>query len=245
MKPLILTLLLVILGSLCMNDREKKTQTGSNIKDDFATSRNEMVEYQIQARHIRNKNVLQAMRKVPRHKYVPAKYLYHAYEDNPLPIGYGQTISQPYIVAFMTEALELTGEERVLEIGTGSGYQAAILCELVKEVYSIEIVEPLCKTAQQTLAEQGYSNFQGRCGDGYAGWPEAAPFDAIIITAAPLEIPQPLVEQLKPGGKMILPVGDSFQKLIMVTKKPDGTVSSKDLIGVRFVPMTGKAEQHN
>jgi len=243
MKPIILIMFVGILGSFCMSDKEKQPQPGGVADDIFIASRADMVEDQIKSRHVRDKRVLQAMLKVPRHKFVPAKYMYHAYEDNPLPIGYEQTISQPYIVAFMTEALELKGEERVLEIGTGSGYQAAILCELVQQVYSIEIVEPLCLRAQQTLAELGYTNFHGRCGDGYNGWPEAAPFDAIILTAAPVEIPEPLVQQLKVGGRMILPIGDSFQKLILVTKRPDGTIASQDLIGVRFVPMTGKAEQ--
>jgi len=243
MKALMHFLLIIMLGSFCMNNKEKQASLNSKAEDVFFQKRYLMVENQIKARYVHDKRVLEAMLKVPRHKFVPEKYSKNAYDDNPLLIGYDQTISQPYIVAYMTEALTLKGDERVLEIGTGSGYQAAVLCELAKEVYSIEIVEPLCQRAKKLLAEMDYTNFNGRCGDGYAGWPEAAPFDAIIVTAAPVTVPQPLLEQLKPGGRMVLPVGDSFQKLVLITKNEDGSTTKRDLIAVRFVPMTGKAEK--
>ncbi|MBN2411036.1 protein-L-isoaspartate(D-aspartate) O-methyltransferase [candidate division KSB1 bacterium] len=242
MKAFIYFMLLTMLGGFCMNKKEKQTLTDNNTTDTFYEKRYQMVENQIKARNVTDKRVLEAMLKVPRHKFVPDRYKKNAYNDNPLSIGFDQTISQPFIVAYMTEALVLTGDERVLEIGTGSGYQAAVLCELAKEVYSIEIVEPLCLHAKKLLAELNYTNFNGRCGDGYAGWPEAAPFDAIIVTAAPDHIPQALVNQLKPGGRMILPVGESFQKLVLILKNEDGSIRKKDLIAVRFVPMTGDAE---
>ena len=242
MKAFVYFLLLIIGGGFCMNKNEKQALTNNKTKDTFYEKRFQMVENQIKSRKVKDKRVLEAMLKVPRHKFVPEKYSKNAYNDNPLSIGYDQTISQPFIVAYMTEALALKGDERVLEIGTGSGYQAAVLCELVKEVYSIEIVEPLCLRAKKLLDELNYTNFNGRCGDGYAGWPEVSPFDAIIVTAAPDHIPQDLVEQLKPGGRMILPVGDSFQKLILILKNEEGRITKKDLIAVRFVPMTGNAE---
>ncbi|MDZ7370806.1 MAG: protein-L-isoaspartate(D-aspartate) O-methyltransferase [candidate division KSB1 bacterium] len=210
--------------------------------EELQKQREKMVQFQIKARGVSDPKVLQAMLRVPRHEFVPATYRDDAYEDFPLPIGYGQTISQPYIVAYMTEALELKGGEKVLEIGTGSGYQAAILAEIAGQVYSIEIVEPLCREAAQRLQQLGYTNVSVRCGDGYAGWPEAAPFDAIILTAAPEEIPQPLVDQLAEGGRMILPLGRFSQNLVLLTKQ-EGKVNKRNLLPVRFVPMTGKAEE--
>lgn len=206
---------------------------------DFKALREKMVESQIKARGIRDPHVLGALLKVERHQFVPKKLQSRAYEDYPLPIGEGQTISQPYIVALMTELLDLKGEEKVLEIGTGSGYQAAILAELVKEVYTIEIIESLASSAQKLLKELGYRNIKVRTGDGYLGWPEAAPFDAVIVTAAPGHIPKPLVDQLKEGGRMVIPVGVHFQTLKKLTKKA-GKVESQDIIPVRFVPMTGE-----
>jgi protein-L-isoaspartate(D-aspartate) O-methyltransferase len=200
-----------------------------------------MVREQLYARNIRDDRVLDAMRKVARHKFVPEDLILSAYEDNPLPILSGQTISQPYIVGFMTQALDLRGGERVLEIGTGSGYQAAILAELAFEVYTIEILPELAAKAEKTLNELGYQNIRKRCGDGYLGWPEAAPFDRIIVTAAPDHIPQPLIDQLKPGGKMIIPVGRLDQELVLLEKNDRG-VSRRSTIPVRFVPMTGKAQ---
>ena len=179
---------------------------------------------------------------MPRHKYVPKQLENRAYEDRPLPIGEAQTISQPYIVAFMTEALELTPDSRVLEIGTGSGYQAAVLAELAKEVYTIEIIESLGESSANLLKELGYKNIFVRIGDGYEGWPEFAPYDAIMVTAAPREIPQNLLEQLKEGGRLVIPVGTFAQELIRVTKTKTGFAQEK-LLGVRFVPMTGAAQE--
>jgi protein-L-isoaspartate(D-aspartate) O-methyltransferase len=201
-----------------------------------------MVREQIEARGVRDRRVLEAMRKVPRHLYVPREMQSFAYRDSPLPIAHQQTISQPYIVAFMSEALELKPENRVLEIGTGSGYQAAVLAHLAREVYSIEIVEPLGKEAAERLKQLGYTNVHLRVGDGYRGWPEAAPFDAIIVTAAPDHIPPPLVEQLRMGGRLVLPVGRFFQDLIRIRKTPQGT-RKETLLPVRFVPMVGEAEK--
>lgn len=202
----------------------------------FSKLREEMVAAQIEARGIKDKRVLEAMRSVPRHKFVPQPYQRFAYRDTPLPIAEGQTISQPYIVALMTELLELTGKERVLEIGTGSGYQAAILAELAARVYTIEIIPALAKGAEELLKTLGYNNILVKCGDGYVGWEEHAPFDAVIVTCAPEEIPQPLIEQLADGGRMVLPVGSIYQELILVEKK-DREIKKRSIIPVRFVPM--------
>lgn len=196
-----------------------------------------MVKHQIEARGVRNPKVLNAMRTVERHKFVPSHQVASAYEDHPLPIGHGQTISQPYIVALMTELCELDGTEKVLEIGTGSGYQAAILSLLAKEVYSIELIEPLATQAAKCLKELGYKNVIVKCGDGYLGWPEQAPFDVIMLTAAPPSIPQALVDQLKDdGGIMVAPVGDFFQELVRI-RKINGRVYRETVTHVRFVPM--------
>jgi protein-L-isoaspartate(D-aspartate) O-methyltransferase len=204
--------------------------------------REDMVRETIEARGIRDPRVLAAMRKVPRHEFVPAAIAGRAYEDTPLRIGHDQTISQPYIVALMSEAAQIAPEARVLEIGTGSGYQAAVLAELAAEVYSIEIVEPLGRRAAETLQRLGYSKIHLRIGDGYRGWPEAAPFDAILVTAAPAKVPQPLVDQLAVGGRMVVPVGEEDQDLRVITKTSDGT-TSESILPVRFVPMTGEAEK--
>ncbi|MCI0576694.1 MAG: protein-L-isoaspartate(D-aspartate) O-methyltransferase [Chloroflexi bacterium] len=184
--------------------------------------------------------VIEAMRLVPRHAFVPADYLAQAYENHPLPIGFGQTISQPYIVALMTQAVALEAGDHVLEIGTGSGYQAAVLAELVEEVYTIEIIGDLATRAEQTLREQGYDNVTVRHADGYFGWEEEAPFDAIVVTAAPDHIPQPLVEQLKIGGRMVIPVGPvgGYQTLWLVTRASEEETRTEDLGGVAFVPLT-------
>ena len=208
----------------------------------FATARERMVTDQIEARGVVDPRVLAAMRKVPREELVPENVRASAYEDRPLPIGHGQTISQPYIVAEMSAQLELSGDERVLEIGTGSGYQAAILGELAREVYTIEIVEPLAERAAVDLERLGYGNVHVRAGDGYKGWPEEAPFDAIIVTAAPDHVPQPLIDQLAVGGRMVIPVGRGIQNLTLITRDEYG-VRRKTLIGVMFVPMTGEAQQ--
>ncbi|MBZ5495198.1 MAG: protein-L-isoaspartate(D-aspartate) O-methyltransferase [Acidobacteriia bacterium] len=204
--------------------------------------RERMVREQLQDRDVKDARVLAAMRKVPRHRFVPDDLVDAAYDDNPLPLVLGQTISQPYIVGYMTQALELRGGERVLEIGTGSGYQAAVLAELVSEVYTIEILPELTAQAQSTLNALGYKNIRIRCGDGYMGWPDAAPFDRIIVTAAPDHIPQPLIDQLKPGGKMIIPVGSLDQDLVLLEKNDQG-ISRRSTIPVRFVPMTGQAQR--
>jgi protein-L-isoaspartate(D-aspartate) O-methyltransferase len=207
---------------------------------DFADARRRMVERQIEARGVRNPRVLQAMGRVPRHELVPAALRDRAYEDAPLPIGHGQTISQPYVVAAMTAALEIGPGARVLEVGTGSGYQAAVLAELGAEVYSIEIVPALAERARKDLARLGYDSVRVRTGDGYRGWPEAAPFDAIVVTAAPDHVPQPLIDQLADGGRLVLPVGGGSQELVRITKGPGG-LERETLFGVRFVPMTGEA----
>ena len=202
-----------------------------------------MVETQIIARGVRDPRVLEAMRKVPRHRFVDPSQRSQAYEDHPLPIPGNQTISQPYIVALMTELLDLKPGSRVLEIGTGSGYQSAVLGELAKEVYTIEIVPELARLAAERLRELGYSNVTVREGDGYRGWPEHAPFDAIIVTAAPERIPEPLIDQLAAGGVMVIPVGGFFQELKVFRKGSDGNVTEKDILPVRFVPMTGEVEK--
>jgi protein-L-isoaspartate(D-aspartate) O-methyltransferase len=201
-----------------------------------------MVESQIRARGVEDSLVLAAMRSVPRHLFVPPDLVGVAYTDGPLPIGLGQTISQPYIVALMTELAELEGGETVLEVGTGSGYQAAVLAEIADTVYTIEIVEPLAVTAAARLDSLGYENVVVRAGDGYQGWAEHAPFDAVIVTAAPDHVPGPLVEQLRVGGRLVIPVGDAYQELLQITKTETGVVERR-VIAVRFVPMTGEAER--
>ncbi len=208
----------------------------------YRARRLDMVAHQIASRGIKDKAVLEAMRTVPRHRFVPAVWQSLAYTDGPLPIGEDQTISQPYIVAWMTELIEPTKKMRVLEIGTGSGYQAAILAECVGEVDSIEVVPALGRKAEALLGDLGYRNVQVRIGDGYAGWPERAPYDAIILTAAPpREVPRPLLDQLKPGGRLVAPVGRGDQDLVRITKTPTG-FKREVLERVRFVPMTGKAQ---
>jgi len=208
----------------------------------FARAREEMVDGQIAARGVRDEATLRAMKKVPRHLFVPEALAGQAYDDHPLPIGHGQTISQPYIVGFMTEALGLQGGERVLEVGTGSGYQAAVLAEIAERVFTIEIVAPLAEEARVRLKELGYGNVEVRAGDGYQGWPEAAPFDAIIVTAAAPRIPEPLRQQLRDGGRLILPVGDEWQELVVVTRTGDA-FEEKRVLPVRFVPMTGTVRE--
>jgi protein-L-isoaspartate(D-aspartate) O-methyltransferase len=210
--------------------------------DTHRKARELMVQQQIASRGVRDQRVLEAMRKVPRHLFVPPQMQPCSYMDSPLPIGYEQTISQPYIVGFMTEALKLKPGDRVLEIGTGSGYQAAVLSGLVREVYSIEIVKPLATEAAERLRQLGYVNVTVRAGDGYRGWPEAAPFDAIMVTAAPAHVPQPLLDQLAPDGRLILPVGKYLQRLIRIQRTGKG-FKRESLLPVRFVPMTGEAEK--
>lgn len=227
-----LVLLVVVFCSMCAASEDKT----------FADAREKMVREQIEGRGVVDKRVLAAMRKVRRHLFVPKYLSGMAYSDRPLPIGMDQTISQPYIVALMTELAGLTGNEKVLEIGTGSGYQAAILAELVKEVYTIEILGPLASQAEVLLKRLGYTNIRVRRGDGYLGWPEASPFDAIIVTAAPEEIPPALIEQLAEGGRLVIPVGKYFQELKLV-KKVKGKTVVADIIPVRFVPMVKEGSQ--
>ncbi len=206
-------------------------------QDKWAARRDAMVREQLAARDIDDEAVLEAMREVQRHRFVPEPWTSYAYRDRALPIGHDQTISQPYIVARMTQALQVAPGHEVLEIGTGSGYQAAVLGKLVDTVYSIEIVCELADRARGTLEEYGYDNVEVTCGDGYKGWPEHAPFDRIIVTAAPPEIPEALVDQLEKGGRMVLPVGDRIQELKIVEKQDDGSIETVEMMKVRFVPM--------
>jgi protein-L-isoaspartate(D-aspartate) O-methyltransferase len=205
-------------------------------------AREEMVAMQIAARGVSDARTLAALRKVPRHLFVSPEAVIQAYDDHPVPIGHGQTISQPYIVAFMTEALRLSGGETVLEIGTGCGYQAAVLAEIASRVYTIEIVTPLAEEAAARLKRLGYTNVEVRAGDGYQGWPEKAPFDAIMVTAAAPRIPEPLKQQLRDGGRLIVPVGEDWQELVLVTRRGD-RFEERRVLPVRFVPMTGKVRE--
>jgi protein-L-isoaspartate(D-aspartate) O-methyltransferase len=209
---------------------------------DPARAREEMVAAQIEARGVRDPRTLAAMRKIPRHLFVPPDLAGEAYADSPLPIGQGQTISQPYIVAFMTEALGLRGGETVLEVGTGSGYQAAVLAEIAARVYTIEIVAPLAEEARERLARLGHRNVEVRAGDGYQGWPEKAPFDAVIVTAAAPRVPEPLKQQLKDGGRLVIPVGEEYQELMVITRRGNAYAENR-VLPVRFVPMTGKVRE--
>jgi protein-L-isoaspartate(D-aspartate) O-methyltransferase len=238
-QHLIALLIITIFPSLLMGQVQQDTPK-------YRQAREKMVLSQIRSRGISNNKVLKAMSEVLRHNFVPKELASQAYRDHPLPIGEGQTISQPYIVALMTESLELKGPERVLEIGTGSGYQAAILANIAKEVYTIEIREKLFSKTNQTFGALGFTDIKTRHADGYFGWPEAAPFDCIMITAAIDHIPPPLLKQLKDGGRLILPLGNpfSYQSLSLVTKHgEDYTV--KQITGVLFVPMTGHALDPN
>jgi protein-L-isoaspartate(D-aspartate) O-methyltransferase len=221
-------------------DAEAQSRSGP---DPWAGARRAMVEQQIRERGVRQPAVLDAMETVPRHLFIPADHRDQAYSDAPLPIGHSQTISQPYIVALMTELLDLDKGDKVLEIGTGSGYHAAVLSRVAGEVYTIEIIDDLARQAKATLEQLGYGNVHVRNGDGYKGWPEAAPFDAIILTAAPLKIPQPLLDQLKMGGRMVVPVGSFVQDLQLITKTPHG-YEKRTVAPVRFVPMTGEVQKN-
>lgn len=217
-------------------------QSSSKVADEFKRQRQQMVEEQIRPRGIEDSTVLKAIRQVPRHRFVPAAVAHLAYRDHPLPIGLDQTISQPFIVAYMTQAAELSPHEKVLEIGTGSGYQAAILGELAREVYTIEIIPELGERARKTLDELGYKNVHVKIGNGYEGWTEHAPYDAIIVTAAPDEIPRALIDQLAVNGKMVVPVGTTNQEMMVIRKMRKGVIKRRT-IPVRFVPMTGKPAQ--
>jgi protein-L-isoaspartate(D-aspartate) O-methyltransferase len=212
--------------------------------DPYAPARQQMVAEQLArpGRDITNARVLAVMGKVPRHEFVPERLRPEAYSDHPLPIGHGQTISQPYVVAFMTERLEPKPTDRVLEIGTGSGYQAAVLAGLVSEVYTIEIISELAQRAAADLKRLGCTNVHVRAGDGYQGWPEAAPFDGIIVTCAPEQVPQPLIEQLKEGGRLMIPVGPAGSQELVLLRKRGGKLEQQAVLPVSFVPMTGEAE---
>lgn len=239
MKPIrILTLLLLVLSF----SSTTYGQVQQHKKDPFLAVRQRMVRNQVVARGIKNQQVIKAMLKVPRHEFVPEAYTRMAYEDRPLPIGHGQTISQPYIVALMTEALALRPHMRVLEIGTGSGYQAAILAELCKEVYSIEILAPLANLAKANLKKVKCNNVRVRVGDGYKGWPSKAPFDAIIVTCAPEDIPKDLQEQLAEGGRMIIPVGGSLTQELVLIRKQNNKLKREAVANVRFVPMVRRRQ---
>ncbi|OGS04083.1 MAG: protein-L-isoaspartate O-methyltransferase [Elusimicrobia bacterium RIFCSPLOWO2_02_FULL_61_11] len=232
-------LLLILAMSLGPKFRDRAG--GSMPGDAFQARREGMAAVQIESRGVRDPGVLKAMREVPRHEFVPEKYREDAYKDHPLPIGYGQTISQPYIVAYMSQALELKPGDKVLEIGTGSGYQAAVLALLAGEVFSVEIICDLERGARKTLDRLGYSSVHTRCADGYKGWPEEAPFDAIMVTAAPERVPQPLLDQLKPGGRLVMPVGSHFNQELILIRKTDKGLLKESLLSVIFVPMTGEA----
>ncbi len=246
-KKIILILVIILIIFILIsngNKIQKKELKEKKVaeEDKYAQLRENMVEQQLKTRDIYDKRALEVMEKVERHKFVPKNMINNAYDDNPLPIGYGQTISQPYIVALMTQSLEADKNDKVLEVGTGSGYQAAVLAEIVEEVYTIEIIELLASTAENRLNELGYKNVKVKNADGYFGWQEFAPYDAIIVTAAANHIPPPLLEQLKDGGKLIIPLGSTlnFQTLTLVTKKGDD-LETEFITGVRFVPLTGKA----
>lgn len=218
----------------------RRTADSSFRPESLEASRERMVREQIESRGVTDERVLAAMRKVPRHEFVPERWIDSAYDDGPLPIGYEQTISQPYIVALMTELLQLTPQSKVLEVGTGSGYQAAVLAEVAGEVYSIEIIEPLATSATERLKRLGYDKVHVKLGDGYLGWPEHAPFDAIIVTAGAEHVPPPLIEQLKPGGRMVIPIGEipGQQSLVLVEKSATGKVTQQHVAPVSFVPLT-------
>jgi protein-L-isoaspartate(D-aspartate) O-methyltransferase len=229
-------------GVLIGSCNSRGEQPPDATEPDWKMQRERMVSQQIEARGVKDPLVLESMREVPRHLFVPENYRDAAYHDSPLPIGGGQTISQPYIVALMTELLEVGAGSKVLEIGTGSGYQAAVLAAMGVEVDSIEIRPLLCEQASSTLADLGYSTVRVRCADGYGGWPDEAPFDGIIVTAAPERIPDPLLDQLAEGANMVIPVGDFYQELKVITRTPKG-FEERSVIPVRFVPMTGEIER--
>lgn len=235
-----------LFGCNSRSDSGNSGKAGNNSEGSFKLARERMVAEQLASPHrdITDARVLAAMRKVPRHELVPERYRSRAYDDSPLPIGHGQTISQPYIVAFMTEQLHPQPGEKVLEVGTGSGYQAAVLAEFGAKVYTIEIVEELAGRAKADLNRLGYTNVHVRAGDGYRGWPEEAPFDAVIVTCAPENVPQPLIEQLKDGGRMIIPVGSRYgQQELVLLEKAEGELKQESVLPVMFVPMTGEAQR--
>jgi protein-L-isoaspartate(D-aspartate) O-methyltransferase len=234
-------LTLVALAAACRSSPPGQAPGADSVAQEFTyeRARQEMVARQIQARGVTHEGVVRAMGEVPRHEFVPYQYGALAYDDQPLPIGYRQTISQPYVVALMTELIEPEPGDRILEVGTGSGYQAAVAAELVAEVYTIELIPELAASATERLRRLGYDNVHVRAGDGYLGWPEHAPFDGILVTAGADHVPQPLVDQLAVGGRMVIPVGDTQldQVLQVIEKRPDGSIDRRDVVPVRFVPL--------
>lgn len=236
-----------LLASVCIVSACAKRESPAAEGDGFASRRAAMVAHQIGARGVSDPGVLDAMRSVPRHLFVPESEVPYAYDDHPLPIGLGQTISQPFMVAAMSELAQVRPGDTVLEVGTGSGYQAAVLDCMGARVFTIEIVEELARTAAERLARLGYTNTTVRAGDGYAGWPEHAPFDAVLVTAGATHVPQPLVDQMKPGAKMVIPVGPTLdvQSLKVLTKRADGGVDEQDVMPVRFVPLTGEGQRRS
>jgi protein-L-isoaspartate(D-aspartate) O-methyltransferase len=236
-----LVVLLFLLNSCAPISVSEQVAVEENSAQDFARQRQNLVD-QLKSQGVTSSTVLDAMLKVPRHKFVPSSQRHLAYQNRPLPIGHGQTISQPFIVGYMTEAASIAPGEKVLEIGTGSGYQAAVLAELAKDVYTIEIIPELAEGARTLLRELGYKNVQVKTGNGYEGWTEHAPFDAIVVTAAPDQVPQTLVDQLAFRGKMVIPVGSTFQEMVIITRDESGVIERRT-IPVRFVPMTGKPKQ--
>lgn len=238
---LLLVVLLFLLNSCASFSRSEQVAVEEEVAQDFARQRRNLIE-QLRSEGITSSTVLEAMLKVPRHKFVPPSQRHLAYQNRPLPIGHDQTISQPFIVGYMTEAASIAPGEKVLEIGTGSGYQAAVLAELAKQVYTIEIIPELAEGARTVLHELGYKNVVVKTGNGYEGWKEHAPFDAIVVTAAPDQVPQALVDQLALKGKMVIPVGTTFQEMVIITRDESGVIERRT-IPVRFVPMTGKPKQ--
>ena len=234
--------LAVILGAILVSCDPPDGLAGTDGSPDWDDLRERMVRQQIETRGVKDPEVLAAMRSVPRHRFVPEDYREASYQDSPLPIGESQTISQPYIMALMSELLEVEPGDKVLEIGTGSGYQAAVLAAMGVEVFTVEIRQGLCERAEVILADLGYDNARVRCGDGYGGWPEESPFAGVIVTAAPDRIPEPLIDQLAVGARMVIPLGDFYQQLMVIKKTEDG-VEERSVIPVRFVPMTGEIER--
>ena len=239
---LIIIFMTIQLGSISFAQSQQLQPQSPFMSKQWSDKANSMVKYQIEKRGIKNTDILRVMRNTPRHLFVPTALSSMAYNDYPIPIGEEQTISQPYIVALMTDLLSLKGNEKILEIGTGSGYQAAILSQLVDSVYTIEIVESLANNAKIRLDNLNYKNVVVKYGDGYKGWPSIAPFDAIIVTAAPKEVPQILIDQLKVGGHIVIPVGDKWQELQLITKIHEDKIKTKTVIPVRFVPMVRSTE---
>ena len=241
--PVLIAAGLLLILAFLLGPKFKDRAGGAAPGDVFQARREAMVAGQIESGGVKDPRVLRAMREVPRHEFVPEKYIEDAYSDHPLPIGLGQTISQPYIVAYMSQALELKPGDKVLEIGTGSGYQAAVLARLAGKVFSVEIVCDLERGARKVLDRLGYSSVRTRCADGYKGWPEEAPFDAIMVTAAPEQVPQPLLDQLKPGGRLVMPVGTHFTQELILIRKTEKGLKKESLLSVIFVPMTGEASK--